>query len=157
MCGIAGYVGTTPPTEAAIDATLRLMRNRGPDHQACESFNTGKTQVSLLHSRLGIIDLDPRSNQPFTIGNATIVYNGEIYNYVELQNDLRQRGIELRTQSDTEVLLHYYRLYGEDCVRHFEGMWSFAIYNAADGTLFLSRDRFAEKLDIVPESQMSLF
>ena len=121
------------------------MRNRGPDHQACESFNTGKTQVSLLHSRLGIIDLDPRSNQPFTIGNATIVYNGEIYNYVELQNDLRQRGIELRTQSDTEVLLHYYRLYGEDCVRHFEGMWSFAIYNAADGTLFLSRDRFAEK------------
>ena len=101
--------------------------------------------MCLLHSRLSIIDLDPRSNQPFTIGSTTIVYNGEIYNYVELREQLVARGIGLRTQSDTEVLLHYYRLYGEDCLQCFEGMWAFAIFDSSKGSLFLSRDRFAEK------------
>ena len=121
------------------------MKNRGPDRQACGSFSVGDFQVRLLHSRLSIIDLDHRSNQPFTIGSATIVYNGEIYNYIELREQLIGRGIELRTQSDTEVLLHFYRLYGEECVQHFEGMWAFAIFDSAESLLFLSRDRFAEK------------
>ena len=80
MCGIAGYFGRKPPAKEAIDRTLLLMKNRGPDHQAYESFPVGDVQVSLLHSRLSIIDLDPRSNQPFTIAGTTIVYNGEIYN-----------------------------------------------------------------------------
>ena len=124
---------------------MSLMKSRGPDHQACESFSVGGVQVRLLHARLSIIDLDPRSNQPFTIGNVTIVYNGEIYNYIELREQLIERGIELRTQSDTEVLLHFYRLYGEQCVQHFEGMWAFAVFDAEKGSLFLSRDRFAEK------------
>jgi asparagine synthase (glutamine-hydrolysing) len=145
MCGIAGYFGRKPPTSRAIDLALDLMKKRGPDHQACESFSVGDFHVLLLHSRLSIIDLDPRSNQPFTIGSATIVYNGEIYNYIELREQLIERGIELRTQSDTEVLLHFYRLYGEDCVQHFEGMWAFAIFDSTEGSLFLSRDRFAEK------------
>ena len=99
----------------------------------------------MLHSRLSIIDLDARSNQPFTVGRATIVYNGEIYNYIELRDQLIERGIELRTQSDTEILLHFYLLYGEDCVKHFEGMWAFAIFDSGEGSLFLSRDRFGEK------------
>ena len=145
MCGIAGYFGRKPPTERAVDKTLSLMKNRGPDRQACESFSVRDLQVYLLHSRLSIIDLDPRSNQPFTIGSATIIYNGEIYNYVELREQLIARGLELRTQSDTEVLLHFYQLYGEDCVRYFEGMWAFAIFDSSEGSLFLSRDRFAEK------------
>ena len=145
MCGIAGYFGRTPPADANIDRTLSLMRKRGPDHQACNSFSLGEFQLRLLHSRLSIIDLDPRSNQPFTIENATIVFNGEIYNYLELREHLTARGVALRTSSDTEVLLQYYLLYGEECVRHFEGMWAFAIFDADRGTLFLSRDRFAEK------------
>ena len=124
---------------------MSLMRNRGPDYQANQTFTIGDFRVCLLHSRLSIIDLDPRSNQPFTIGSTTIVYNGEIYNYVELRKQLVVRGIDLRTQSDTEVLLHYYRLYGEDCLEHFEGMWAFAIFDSSKGSLFLSRDRFAEK------------
>ena len=78
--------------------------------------------------RLSIIDLDSRSNQPFTIGSQTIVYNGEIYNYLELREALLDQNIELRTSSDTEVLLHYYRLFGKDCVNHFEGMWAFATF-----------------------------
>ncbi|MEC9292926.1 MAG: asparagine synthase (glutamine-hydrolyzing) [Chloroflexota bacterium] len=145
MCGIAGYFGKKPPTEELLRETLSLMKNRGPDHQASRSFSIGEFKVTLLHSRLSVIDLDPRSNQPFTIGNLTVVYNGEIYNYIELRQQLIERGIELQTQSDTEVLLHFYRLYGEDCVQHFEGMWAFAVFDAEDGLLFLSRDRFAEK------------
>jgi asparagine synthase (glutamine-hydrolysing) len=121
------------------------MKNRGPDHQACVGFTVGDQRIQLLHARLSIIDLDPRSNQPFTISDTTIVYNGEIYNYVELRQTLLDDGVELRTDSDTEVLLHYYRRHGEDCVKHFEGMWSFAIFDAGKGSLFLSRDRYAEK------------
>ena len=145
MCGIAGYFGKNPPTESARRRTLDLMKNRGPDHQESRAFTMGEHHATLLHSRLSIIDLDPRSHQPFTIGDATIVYNGEIYNYLELREKLLQRNVALRTTSDTEVLLHYYLIHGEDCVRHFEGMWAFAIWDAAKGRLFLSRDRFAEK------------
>jgi len=146
MCGIAGYFGKSPPNESMIRSTLNLMQNRGPDHQDFASFAAGKKkQVLLLHSRLSIIDLDPRSNQPFTLDESTIIYNGEIYNYIELRKQLLNRGLELRTSSDTEVLLHYYLIYGERCVDHFEGMWSFAIWDAKLQKLFLSRDRFAEK------------
>lgn len=146
MCGIAGYFGKTPPTDSMISGTLKLMKNRGPDHQDFAIFKGGENHhIFLLHSRLSIIDLDPRSNQPFTIGESTIIYNGEIYNYIELRKQLLIRGIKLRTSSDTEVLLHYYLIYGEQCVQHFEGMWSFAIWDKRYQKLFLSRDRFAEK------------
>jgi asparagine synthase (glutamine-hydrolysing) len=146
MCGIAGYFGKKPPSETIIRSTLTLMKKRGPDYQDFASFAVGKNkQVLLLHSRLSIIDLDPRSNQPFSIDESTIVYNGEIYNYIELRKQLLNRGVELKTTSDTEVLLYYYMIYGERCVDHFEGMWSFAIWDAKHQKLFLSRDRFAEK------------
>lgn len=126
--------------------TLELMKRRGPDHQrSWRAQATGTRSVCLLHSRLSIIDLDPRSHQPFTIGNTTLVFNGEIYNYVELRERLAARGVEMHTSSDTEVLLHYYRIYGKDCLQYFEGMWSFAVYDADRQTIFLSRDRFAEK------------
>ncbi|MBX7207079.1 MAG: asparagine synthase (glutamine-hydrolyzing) [Verrucomicrobiaceae bacterium] len=145
MCGIAGYWGAKPRSREQIDRTLDLMRNRGPDHRDSCSFDLGAAHADLLHTRLSIIDLDPRSHQPFTIGDTTVIFNGEIYNYVELRQELEKRGIALRTASDTEALLHYYRLFGEKCVEHFEGMWAFAICDAAKGTLFLSRDRFGEK------------
>jgi asparagine synthase (glutamine-hydrolysing) len=147
MCGIAGFFCKNKIPEKRIDQTLELMKNRGPDHQDAKVFisQSSSNTIGLLHSRLSIIDLDPRSNQPFTIGNLSIVYNGEIYNFVELRKDLEKKNILLKTQSDTEVLLHYFKIYGEKCVDFFEGMWAFAIYNNIDGTLFLSRDRFAEK------------
>jgi asparagine synthase (glutamine-hydrolysing) len=146
MCGIAGYWGSQPPSDSAVERTLELMKRRGPDHQQSWRTTTSDGRaVCLLHSRLSIIDLDPRSNQPFTIGSSTLVYNGEIYNYVELRERLVARGVKLNTTSDTEVLLAAYREFGEECVRYFEGMWSFAIYDAERQTLFLSRDRFGEK------------
>lgn len=121
------------------------MQNRGPDNLDYVSISEGDVNVVLLHSRLRIIDLEDRADQPFNIGDCTIIYNGEIYNYVELREQLVRKGIPFRTESDTEVLLQYYIQYGEECVNYFEGMWSFAIYDRRNARLFLSRDRFAEK------------
>ena len=147
MCGIAGFFSKKRVGDSQIHKTLNLMKNRGPDNQDFRLFRTSgeEKHIGLLHSRLSIIDLDPRSNQPFTIGNLTIVFNGEIYNYLELRDTLHKRGIVLNTSSDTEVLLHYFRIYGEKCVDLLEGMWAFAVYNKENETLFLSRDRFGEK------------
>lgn len=145
MCGIAGYIGKAIVDQPRIENTLSLMRNRGPDHRDYSFIREGNLSVVLLHSRLSIIDLEARSNQPFTIGDCTIVFNGEIYNYVELRKQLEKEGVSFRTESDTEVLLQCYLHYGEKCVEGFEGMWSFAIYDRRRSKLFLSRDRFAEK------------
>ena len=147
MCGIAGFYSKKQVSDSSIQKTLNLMKNRGPDNQNSRVFscNSGKRTVGLLHSRLSIIDLDPRANQPFSIGNQTIVFNGEIYNYLELRKELEKKGIQLLTSSDTEVLLHYFRIHGEKCVNFFEGMWAFAIYSSENESIFLSRDRFAEK------------
>ncbi len=146
MCGIAGYIGKKTIGKNVIDNTLKLMKNRGPDHQAYLNFSNAGNQIYLLHSRLSIIDLNPRSNQPFTIGDFSIIFNGEIYNYLELKKDLiKNHKVIFQTKSDTEVLLQYYIHYNEKCVDYFEGMWSFAIYDNKKKTLFLSRDRFAEK------------
>ena len=145
MCGIAGYIGRARIDEDRTRRTLDLMRNRGPDYRDHVSLRDGDLNMLLLHSRLSIIDLDPRSNQPFTIGDATVIFNGEIYNYLELRQQLEKDGVSFRTESDTEVLLQSYLRWGEACVKRFEGMWSFAIYDRKKGRLFLSRDRFAEK------------
>ncbi|MDH3974311.1 MAG: asparagine synthase (glutamine-hydrolyzing) [Deltaproteobacteria bacterium] len=145
MCGIAGYIGNRLIHQSTISHTLDLMKNRGPDFQDALHINQGETNIHLLHSRLSIIDLKERANQPFTLENCTLIFNGEIYNYLELRANLNKEGITCKTESDTEVLLKYYLLYGEDCVNYFEGMWSFAIYDKNRRKLFLSRDRFAEK------------
>jgi asparagine synthase (glutamine-hydrolysing) len=145
MCGIAGYIGKKQISKSAIDKTLGLMKNRGPDYQDWRSFIANNTNVYLLHSRLSIIDLDERSNQPFSFNGFTLVFNGEIYNYIEVRKELKKRGHTFVTDSDTEVLLKAYIEYGEDCVQHFNGMWAFAIWDERNKKLFLSRDRFAEK------------
>lgn len=145
MCGIAGYIGSLPKNETTVQQTLVLMKNRGPDAQQYSLFNVHNKYIYLLHSRLSIIDLNDRSNQPFSIGHYHVVFNGEIYNYIELRKKLQDKGIHFNTTSDTEVLLQYYIQYGEKCVEYFEGMWSFAIYDQTQQIIFLSRDRFGEK------------
>ncbi|MBL7129796.1 MAG: asparagine synthase (glutamine-hydrolyzing) [Candidatus Omnitrophica bacterium] len=145
MCGVAGYIGKLFIEKPKIRKTLDLMKNRGPDYCDYVALNNGSVNVVLLHSRLAIIDLEERANQPFTIGDCTLVFNGEIYNYIELRKRLEKQGVHFKTESDTEVLLQSYLKYGEECVHEFEGMWSFAIYDRKKGELFLSRDRFAEK------------
>ncbi|MDO8675166.1 MAG: asparagine synthase (glutamine-hydrolyzing) [Candidatus Omnitrophota bacterium] len=145
MCGIAGYIGRRKIAPGTLQQTLGAMDHRGPDHQAHVHFDAGNNHIHFLHSRLSIIDLDERANQPFSLGDYTIIFNGEIYNYVELKKDLSAKKIAFRTESDTEVLLQYYIFYGDKCVDHFEGMWAFAIYDKRLNKVFCSRDRFAEK------------
>jgi len=120
MCGIAGYAGRSPLNEERLESTLALMRHRGPDDQSRRAFRTPDGRyVELLHARLSIIDLDPRSNQPFQVGPKWMAYNGELYNYVEVRRELESRGVSLRTASDTEVLLaalaHEFDLFRERC------------------------------------------
>tara|TARA_Y100000739_G_scaffold229888_1_gene247000 strand:+ start:6705 stop:8522 length:1818 start_codon:yes stop_codon:yes gene_type:complete len=145
MCGIAGYIAKQHISKEIIHNTLDLMNNRGPDNKDFLYLPTSNASIGLLHSRLSIIDLDPRSNQPYTFGNYTIIFNGEIYNYIELRKDLEKKGYKFETTSDTEVLIKSFIEYGEECVNTFNGMWAFAIWNKKANKLFLSRDRFGEK------------
>jgi len=145
MCGIAGYIGKEVINQGTIRQTQLLMQNRGPDYQDWNSFNVAGINVYLLHNRLSIIDIDDRSNQPFSFNGCELIFNGEIYNYLEIRSELEKLGHKLFTKSDTEVLLRAYVEYGENCVNYFEGMWSFAIWDSNKNQLILSRDRFAEK------------
>ena len=108
MCGLAGYIGKKKISEKIIKSTLRLMKQRGPDSQNYRIRKIANRNCLLLHSRLNIIDLNKRSDQPFTIDNYDLIFNGEIYNYIELKNFLASKGIFCTTNSDTEVLLYLY-------------------------------------------------
>jgi asparagine synthase (glutamine-hydrolysing) len=147
MCGIAGFVGPRPLPPERIDPVLALMRRRGPDHQGHQHFQAPDGRhLHLLHARLSILDLDERSNQPFRLGGRWMVFNGEVYNYVELKRELTELGHGFRTSSDTEVLLAALERWGPaGALDRAEGMWAFAMYDAERGQLLLSRDRFGEK------------
>ncbi|HXT28381.1 MAG TPA: asparagine synthase (glutamine-hydrolyzing) [Vicinamibacterales bacterium] len=146
MCGIAGYAGSRPPDRVRVDACLNLMNRRGPDHADSVAFEPCPGRfITLLHSRLSIIDLDARADQPFCAGGKTLVYNGELYNFIEIREQLAREGVRFRTESDTEVLLAAIDRWGVDALDRCEGMWAFAIYDDSTGELFLSRDRFGEK------------
>ncbi len=145
MCGIAGFIGKKAFSPKVLSNTLALMNNRGPDYHGLKKLKTFKSNLYFLHSRLGIIDLNKRSNQPFVIDDYVLIFNGEIYNYLEIKKALIKKGHKFTTNSDTEVLLRSYIEYGEDCVKHFNGMWSFAIWDTKKKILIISRDRFGEK------------
>lgn len=146
MCGIAGYFGTEPPPPERVERCLRLMRRRGPDAAAWRLLDTpAGRKALLLHTRLKIIDLDERANQPFRIGSHVLTYNGELYNYVELRQELETLGHRFQTQSDTEVLLRTWIQFGSQGLDRCEGMWAFALFDETDGSLTLCRDRFGEK------------
>ncbi len=147
MCGIAGYRGSAAIDETRIARCLALMRRRGPDaagvhrHRAIDG-----TETLLLHSRLSIIDLDPRANQPLRFGGRALIVNGELYNYLELRCGVERAGVApFVTTSDSEVLLRVLAAEGWRGLERCEGMWAFALLDEADGALLLGRDRFGEK------------
>lgn len=146
MCGIAGYVGSQALGGDRVEGCLAAMRHRGPDHAAHRHWSTrAEAHVHLLHSRLNIIDLNPRSNQPFRVGSKWVAYNGELYNYREVRADLARQGCAFTTESDTEVLLQAIDRLGWTALDQFEGMWALAVFDEADESLTLCRDRFGEK------------
>lgn len=143
MCGIIGLYDFKGIDSEKFEYSLKKIEHRGPDNQSVEIISD---KLVFGHTRLAIIDLDHKSNQPFSLqNNYTITYNGEIFNYKELREELVKKGFRFNTQSDTEVLLTSYICWGEDCVRKFNGMWSFAIYDKLKNKIFCSRDRYGIK------------
>lgn len=149
MCGIAGLWSYEARELDAAEHSLRTMLahmvHRGPDDEGVWADH--EAGVLLGHRRLAVIDLSPLGHQPMVTedGQLVVVFNGEIYNFTELRSDLIARGARFVSGSDTEVLLHGYRIWGERMIEHLVGMFSFAVWNAAKRELFLARDRAGEK------------
>lgn len=146
MCGIFGIVdlgGGEAIDDDKFRAGLEKLAHRGPDGRRAERIADG---AIFGHARLSIIDLTDDSNQPFLLQERYwLTYNGEIFNYLELREELKAAGFHFRTAGDVEVVLQAYAHWGPDCVNHFNGMWAFAIYDRVEHTLFASRDRFGIK------------
>jgi asparagine synthase (glutamine-hydrolysing) len=147
MCGIAGIFNLDsdrPVSDDELRAMIATMPHRGPDARGAQVLAPG---AGFGHVRLAILDLVPESNQPFAIdgGAYVITYNGEIFNYVELREELEGLGHAFRTRSDTEVLVRAYATWGADAVNRLNGMWAFAIWDRDRDELFCSRDRFGIK------------
>ena len=155
MCGIAGYFGRATLPAARLDACLRLMGRRGPDGGATLHRRVGERNAYLLHTRLRIIDLDPRANQPFACRGGHLCYNGELYNYLELRELLAREGRTFRTESDTEILAEMVASRGWQGLDACEGMWAFAWLD--DSGLLLARDRFGEKPLYVLEDEDGVY
>jgi asparagine synthase (glutamine-hydrolysing) len=140
MCGIAGMFNLdgAPVAPESLRGMIRALSHRGPDETGLHVENG----VGLAHARLSIIDL-AGGHQPMCNEDSSlwITFNGEIFNYVELREELLRKGHRFSTRADTEVILHLYEEKGEDCVRYLNGQWAFAIWDNQRRRLFLSRDR----------------
>lgn len=146
MCGIVG-IWNFSTSDSGIDQKVTRMRDklihRGPDGGATW-VNLDQT-LCLGHRRLAIIDLSAAGNQPKERNHLVITFNGEIYNYIEIRNELIAKGLPFSTNTDTEVILAAYDYWGIDCLSKFDGMFAFAIYDRKKEELFIARDRFGEK------------
>jgi asparagine synthase (glutamine-hydrolysing) len=140
MCGIAGWIGTRNPE--TLNRMRAALRHRGPD----EEGEYVRDEVTLIHQRLSIIDL-ASGQQPMSSedGRYTLVYNGEVYNYLALRDYLESKGHVFRTKSDTEVVLRLYMELGADCCAQLQGMFAFVVWDRDERRLFLARDRIGIK------------
>ncbi|HNT80865.1 MAG TPA: asparagine synthase (glutamine-hydrolyzing) [Bacteroidia bacterium] len=145
MCGIAGQISFAPieKNERLEKSVFKCMAQRGPDHEGLFHEN----QVQLFHSRLSVIDTSTGANQPMIddSGRYVIIYNGEFFNYREEKKRLSALGISFHTESDTEVILHLYKLEGHDCLKRMNGFFALCIYDKEEKSIFLARDRFGVK------------
>lgn len=139
MCGIAGFINFKKNAELARKAN-EIQKHRGPDSQ--DVWSNGF--LALAHQRLSIIDLNSRSDQPLVKEDFVIIYNGEVYNYLELKNEYLS-DIDFISNSDTEVVLEMYKKFGVNALDYFVGMFSFVIYNQIENKVFAARDHFGIK------------
>jgi len=143
MCGILGIYDSSGVNKSRFTDSLSKLYHRGPDNQSEKEINKN---LFFGHTRLSIIDLDSSSNQPFFEDeNYILTFNGEIFNYIEIKEELKLEGCVFKTNGDTEVLLKSYIFWGEKCVERFNGMWAFAIYDKIKNQIFCSRDRYGIK------------
>ena len=146
MCGIAGVVSSRPMAQRDVVLAMRdTMVHRGPDDRG--SWWSADGRVGFGHTRLAVIDLTPGGHQPMAdaCGRLQIVFNGEIYNHLDLRRELETLGHRFRSRSDTEVVLEAFREWGTECLRRLNGMFAFGLYDSEARTLFLARDRAGEK------------
>ncbi len=145
MCGITGIINFNkkPVERKMLQKMTRVLSHRGPDDEGIFV----EKNVGLGHRRLSIIDLTKAGHQPmFYDGkNLAIVYNGEIYNYLEIRQELQKKGYKFKSQTDTEVILASYQEWGTDCLQKFNGMWALAIYDKKKNIIFCARDRLGVK------------
>ena len=140
MCGI--YATSRVESIENIQVKIKKQNHRGPDHSEVKFIDK---KVILAHNRLSIIDLDKRANQPMQYDGNWITYNGEVYNFLELKEELIKKSYKFSTTSDTEILLASYKMWGEDFVDKLEGMFAFVIYDSKKELLFGARDRLGQK------------
>ena len=144
MCGIAGIINFNDKAvkETAIKIMLTKMKHRGPDDEGVYLNNN----IGLGHVRLSILDLSYAGHQPMLSndGKFVIVFNGEVYNYLELKEELKS-SYDFRTKTDTEVILAAYQKWGEGCLDHFNGMFAFVIFDNIKKEIFGARDRYGVK------------
>ena len=147
MCGFVAAISPDGLVPEVLDEMRDRLAHRGPDGARSWLTTTPRGVLGLGHRRLSIIDLTHAADQPMfdSSGNLALVYNGEIYNYVELRAELVTAGRVFSTQSDTEVLLAAYEHWGPDCLQRLNGMFAFALWDGRRNELFLARDRFGEK------------
>jgi asparagine synthase (glutamine-hydrolysing) len=146
MCGLVGVASRSAQTSRQwLALGNREIQHRGPDDSG--EWWSAHHKVGLAHRRLSIIDLSPTGHQPMldVTGSFTIVFNGEIYNYRELQSELHQLGYQFKSSGDTEVIMAAYQAWGLECLSRFNGMFAFALFDAVRQRVFLARDRAGEK------------
>jgi asparagine synthase (glutamine-hydrolysing) len=146
MCGIVGIASADPVSSPEVLAAMRdTLRHRGPDDEGL--WWSPDRRLGLGHRRLAILDLSPTGHQPMAdpTGRLRISYNGELYNHIDLRGELEGKGHRFRGTSDTEVVLAAYGEWGPECLARFDGMFAFALHDAAASRLFLARDRVGEK------------
>jgi asparagine synthase (glutamine-hydrolysing) len=148
MCSIAGIISPDPnqAVPAILERMNKTLSHRGPDDHGYYTHEQQGVHIGFAHNRLSILDLTTASAQPLKYLNRyVLIFNGEIYNYREIRDTLRSKGYSFQSSGDTEVVAAAYDAYGTDCTSHFDGMFSFAIWDEKDCRLFSARDRFGEK------------
>lgn len=146
MCGIAGCIGSKIISKYKSKEIISIMKRRGPDHQDSKKFKLGKNKyLNIFFSRLKIIDLSDKANQPFFFDNSVLAFNGEIYNYLEIKKTLVSQGYNFTTNSDTEVLIKAIHFWGEEVFLKLEGMWAFFFHDFKKNKSIISRDKLGEK------------
>ena len=149
MCGLFGYITTSNApalSREEMQGCLSVIGHRGPDASGIETFTSERSTGALGHVRLSIIDL-AGGKQPMSSGDGNVLlsFNGEIYNYLSLRDELIELGYSFSDHSDTEVLLNAYLAWGKDCVKHLRGMFAFAFWDSREECLFIARDHFGKK------------
>ncbi len=152
MCGLAGFIKKKSDNTDCLVTIKRMtnsLRHRGPNDHGIRLISDDSLQCDIAfgHRRLSIIDLSTKAHQPMTVKNGkfTIIFNGEIYNYIELKKELCDLGYIFESNSDTEVVLKAYEEWGLQCFSHFNGMWAIAIWDSCEEKIILSRDRLGKK------------